>query len=133
MRASGAPRSSASTHPAAGPTSVNLRAPARVKPVYFPVGDALVPAHLVEVESYHGANPDLDAFQYVIAADDGRVLYRRDMIAYDAFTYTVWADEGGDHRPADGPLPEPAPRRDHRGRDLRGDRRRPAAARRVPR
>ncbi|MCB9705992.1 MAG: M36 family metallopeptidase [Myxococcales bacterium] len=95
--------------PAAGPTSVNLRAPARVKPVYFPVGDALVPAHLVEVESYHGANPDLDAFQYVIAADDGRVLYRRDMIAYDAFTYTVWADEGGDHRPADGPLVDYTP------------------------
>jgi len=47
---------------------------------------------------------DVEVFQYVIADDDGRVLYRRDATAYEAFKYRVWADEGGDHRPADGPL-----------------------------
>lgn len=80
-----------------------FRRPARVRPVYFPAGDALLPAHFVEVQARRSGG-DVEVFQYVIADDDGRVLYRRDATAYEAFKYRVWADEGGDHRPADGPL-----------------------------
>jgi uncharacterized protein (TIGR03382 family) len=76
--------------------------PARVRPVYFPQGEALVPAHRVEVQATYGRGRP-QAFVYVIAADDGRVLTRRDAVQYDAFSYRVWADEGGDHRPLDGP------------------------------
>ncbi|MBK7830389.1 M36 family metallopeptidase [Nannocystis sp.] len=87
---------------------LQFRQPARVKPVYFPVGDALVPGHFVElqVQVRGGA---LEVFQYVIAADDGRVLHRHDATASEAFKYRVWADADGDHRPADGPLTDFTP------------------------
>lgn len=76
--------------------------PSRSKPVYFPVGDALVPAHLIELQiETRGA---LEVLHYVVAADDGRQLMRRSVTASDSFQYRVWADADGDHRPADGPL-----------------------------
>ncbi|MCY1054236.1 M36 family metallopeptidase [Nannocystis sp. SCPEA4] len=82
--------------------------PARVRPVYFPVGAGLVPAHRVEVQAT-AAGGELEAFVYVIAADDGRVLFRRDAKQRDAFSYRVWADEEGDHRPFDGPMQDFTP------------------------
>ncbi len=93
----------------AGPTAVHMRAPARVKPVYFPIGDGLIPAFFVETQTYVGADPELDGYQYVVAADDGRVLYRRSMKASEAVSYRVWADADGDHRPADGPFADHTP------------------------
>ncbi len=78
-----------------------MEAPARVRPVYYPSGDALVPGRLVELQTRD--DEGLAVFQYVIA-DDGRVLYRHDATASDAYTYRVWADSDGDHRPADGPM-----------------------------
>ena len=47
---------------------------------------------------------DSDAYRYLIAADDGRMLERIDLTARDAFTYRVWADHG-DLRPLEGPFP----------------------------
>jgi hypothetical protein len=79
-----------------------MDAPARVRPVQFPVGDALVPARLVELQTRDAGGHSV--YQYVIAADDGRVLHRQSATANEAFTYRVWADVDGDHRPADGPL-----------------------------
>jgi hypothetical protein len=93
----------------AGPTAVHMRAPALVKQVYFPLGDGLIPAYFVETQTYVGAGGELEGYQYVIAADDGRVLHRRSMIANESFTYRVWADEGGDQRPADGPEADNTP------------------------
>ena len=93
----------------AGPTAVHMRAPARVKPVYFPIGDGLLPAFFVETQTYVGADPELDGYQYVIAADDGRVLHRRSMKANEAVSYRVWADAEGDHRPHDGPFADHTP------------------------
>ncbi|MEZ4379929.1 MAG: M36 family metallopeptidase [Nannocystaceae bacterium] len=87
----------------AGPTAIHMRAPALVKPVYYPLGDGLLPAYFVETQTYRGADGELEGYQYVVAADDGRVLHRRSMIASENFSYRVWADEGGDMRPADGP------------------------------
>ncbi|HFE44948.1 MAG TPA: peptidase, partial [Nannocystis exedens] len=86
----------------AGPHALNLRLPALAKPVYFPLQGGLVPAFLVETQVYN--NSDLDGTQHVIAADDGRVLYRRSLKAHEAYSYRVWADAEGDHRPADGPM-----------------------------
>ncbi|HFE45405.1 MAG TPA: hypothetical protein ENJ18_07905, partial [Nannocystis exedens] len=83
----------------AGPHALNLRLPALAKPVYFPLQGGLVPAFLVETQVYN--NSDLDGTQHVIAADDGRVLYRRSLKAHEAYSYRVWADAEGDHRPAD--------------------------------
>ncbi len=86
----------------AGPHALNMRVPALAKPVYFPLEGSLVPAFLVETQVY--TDSDLDGSQHVIAADDGRVLYRRSLKANEAYSYRVWADAEGDHRPADGPL-----------------------------
>ncbi len=87
---------------------LRLRRPARVKPVYFPVGDSLVPAHQVEVQ-VQPARGLLEVFEYIIAADDGRLLERNDLTASEAFTYRVFADPDGEHRPFDGPLEDFTP------------------------
>ncbi len=91
--------------PSAG---LRLRRPVRVKPVYFPVGEALVPAHIVELQ-VAAAGGALEVFQYIVAADDGRVLRRHDLTAYESFQYRVLADADGDHRPFDGPLADFTP------------------------
>src|SRR5262249_14906139 len=48
---------------------------------------------------------DGDAYRYIFAADDGRLLERTNLKHYAAFNYRVWADDpanGG--RPFDGPI-----------------------------
>ncbi|HFE45742.1 MAG TPA: peptidase, partial [Nannocystis exedens] len=82
---------------------LHFRRPARAKRVYFPIGEALEPAYFLEIQAQR---PGLaaDVYQYVIAADDGRLLMRRDATAYDNYQYRVWADPGGDKRPKDGPM-----------------------------
>ncbi|HEY0132549.1 MAG TPA: M36 family metallopeptidase, partial [Nannocystis sp.] len=87
---------------------LRLRRPARVKPVYYPIGESLVPAHLVELQVEPAAGA-LEVYEYVVAADDGRVLQRNDLTAYEAFQYRTFADAGGDHRPFDGPLTDFTP------------------------
>ena len=95
----------------ASSTALRFDRPARLTRVWFPVGEALVPAQLVELHTRRGG--ERDVFQYVVAADDGRVLYRRDATARDSYQYRVWAEADGDRRPLDGPLvdwnPYPAP------------------------
>ncbi len=81
----------------------HLLVPARAKQVYFPVGEGLDPAYFLEVQAQR-PGVDADVYQYVIAADGGEVLYRRDATDYEAFQYRVWADEDGDLRPKDGPM-----------------------------
>jgi hypothetical protein len=95
-------------HFAAEGGALKFREPARVKPVYFPIGDALVAGWFTEVQ-VRRANGEVDAFQHVIAASDGRLLYRRDLTAYDMYKYRVWAEPGGDRRPLDGPMEDWTP------------------------
>lgn len=90
-------------------SGLRFRRPARVKPVYFPEKAALVPAHLVEVQAYPRGQVELDAFQFVIAADDGRVLTRHDATSHAAFKYRVWAEDAPGHRPLDGPNEDYSP------------------------
>ena len=80
-----------------------LLVPARAKKVYYPVGEGLEPAYFLEVQAQR-PGVDADVYQYVIAADDGRVLHRRDATDYEAYQYRVWADADGDLRPKDGPM-----------------------------
>ncbi|HEY8375456.1 MAG TPA: M36 family metallopeptidase, partial [Nannocystis sp.] len=81
--------------------------PARVKRVYFPVGERLVPAHLVELQTSVGHTHDV--YQYVLSARDGQLLYRNNATAADSFKYRVWADPDGDFRPLDGPIADWTP------------------------
>ena len=87
-----------------GPVDLQLRRPARVKPVYFPVGDTLVAAHRVEIQAERGRQRDALAW---IVATDGRILERRDLTAHESFNYRVYADDEG--RPLDGPLTDYTP------------------------
>jgi large repetitive protein len=78
--------------------------PARVKKVYFPIpGQAPVPAYYLEMSVQRIHERSSDAYAYVIAADDARVLYRENLTHHAAFSYRVWAEPAGDKRPLDGP------------------------------
>ncbi|MEQ1833988.1 MAG: M36 family metallopeptidase, partial [Candidatus Eisenbacteria bacterium] len=78
----------------------------RVKRTLFHLSDALVPAYYVEVMA-----PD-QAYSYVVDASDGHLLFRHDLMAFDSFSYRVWAEGTGAHLPHDGPqglAPTPHP------------------------
>ncbi len=83
--------------------------PARIKPVFYPMPEALVPAYYVEVFAGKLNARATDTYAYVIAADDGRVLYRANLTAHVAYNYRVWAEATGNHRPLDGPIQDFTP------------------------
>jgi len=80
---------------------VELASPARVKKVFFPLGERLVPAYFLEMQTKHIDEKDADAYAYVIAADDARILLRENLT--HAVSYKVWADTKFQNRPFDGP------------------------------
>ncbi|HEU4533537.1 MAG TPA: peptidase, partial [Polyangiaceae bacterium] len=75
---------------AVGLRGVRMRAEPRVKQVYFPLADRLVPAYYLELEATSGG--DNEAYAYVVSAVDGSILYRSSLVAYDTFNYRVFAD-----------------------------------------
>ena len=80
--------------------------PIRAKKVYFHLPAALVPAYYVEVLA------DEEPTAYVIAAEDGAILFRQLLLENDTFSYRVWAETTGEKIPLDGPqgnsfLPHP--------------------------
>jgi hypothetical protein len=81
-----------------------LAAPARGKRVWFRLGSELVPAYYIEVQVRDGtARRQIDYYAYVIAADDGRLLFRHNQTAHAAFSYRVYAEDTGAHLPFPGP------------------------------
>jgi hypothetical protein len=80
--------------------------PVRVKRVWFHLPDHFEAAYYLELDLASRSTTDSDMVAYVISADDGRLLFRKDLTE-DAdpvpVTYRVWADTGGIHRPFDGP------------------------------
>ncbi len=85
-------------------SAVQLPEPARARPVYYRSGDELVAAYFVEFYASVATSTTSDAYRYLIAAGDGRVLERHDLTADAAFNYRVFADPAGDFRPLDGPI-----------------------------
>jgi hypothetical protein len=81
---------------------------ARARQRWYRDGEALVPAWVVETFSTRDDDTAGSAMRTVIAARDGRVLARRDLVA-DAFSYRVWAEPDGDLRPLDGPTEDFTP------------------------
>ena len=77
--------------------AVGLEQPARVKKVFFPEADRLIPAYYTEMMFRRGG-----AWSFVVAADDGRELFRNDMVKRDA-AYRVFADPTT-KIPYDGPM-----------------------------
>jgi hypothetical protein len=85
-------------------SGVTLDGPARVKPMYFRDGTSLRPAYFVEFFAHAGDTSNTtDAYRYLIAADDGEVLERRNLVADDSFNYRVWAEPTAEGRPLDAP------------------------------
>ena len=60
-------------------SSLQMSEAAPVRPVMFPVGGRLVAAYVTEFYAGPADSADAAAFRYVVAADDGRVLERRDL------------------------------------------------------
>ncbi len=79
--------------------------PTRGKQVFYrAAADALVPAYYVEADLGNDATHRPRMFSYLIAADDGRVLSKLDLTAYDnPITYRVYADSDPLFMPWDGP------------------------------
>lgn len=82
--------------------------PARVKRVYFPLGERLQAGLFVELLVQRPGAP-ADAYDYVLSAEDGALLYRVHLTRFAAASYRVYADPTGDHRPWDGPLSDFSP------------------------
>jgi Fungalysin metallopeptidase (M36)/PA domain/Fungalysin/Thermolysin Propeptide Motif len=101
-------------------SSVYMSEAAPVRAVMFPVGGRLVAAYLTEFYAGTLDSPDSTAFRYVIAADDGRVLEKRDLTISEKrkdppagpppaeFFYRVYA-EPTNQRPLDGPQQDLSP------------------------
>lgn len=90
--------------PAVKAANLHFSTPARAKRVFFPLPDRIVPAYYVELVSGEATSTSSDAYAYVIAADDGRLLYRHDLTYRDSFQYRVWTDATPARRPTDGPM-----------------------------
>ncbi len=84
---------------------LRLQQALRAKPVWFHFQEFLEPAYYIEVEGQTAGEtgPDGSYFSYVISGLDGRVLFRHDLTATDAFSYRVWADTSGLMAPFDSP------------------------------
>lgn len=89
-----------------GQVNVSL---ARAQKAWFPAGETLIPAWVVEAYSSDVTSTSGDAFRTVIAADDGRVLQRINLTADAAFTYRVFAETTGELHPFDGPIVDVTP------------------------
>ncbi len=81
----------------AGFFAPDLDSPARVRRVFFPLRDHLEPAYRVEL-----LFRDARAWSLVLSAVDGRVLFRNDLVRWDACAYRAYADPVT-LLPADGP------------------------------
>ena len=103
----------------AGGSDLYMSEAAPVRPVMFPVGGRLVAAYVTEFYAGVLDSVDAAAFRYVIAADDGRVLERRDLTVSEKpkdppapppvdFLYRVYA-EPSNQRPLDGPQQDLSP------------------------
>jgi MYXO-CTERM domain-containing protein len=88
---------------ASAPRSVRLVTPARVKRVFFPLTDRLVPAWYVELHTGVEDSSEADYYAYVVSAQDGKLLFRNNLTVADAFSYRVWADGAPSFLPHDGP------------------------------
>ncbi|MEQ1438781.1 M36 family metallopeptidase [Fontimonas sp. SYSU GA230001] len=79
------------------------RAP-RVRKVYYPAQDTLLPAYYVELFARARANDELIAYAFVVSASDLGILHRKNLRSDAAFTYRVFADDTAPFQPYDAPL-----------------------------
>lgn len=71
---------------------VNLTAPVGAKKVLFPLGGELLPGWLMTVQAGSADSQASVAYSYVTSADGAQLLYRKNLMAHDSYTYRVFAD-----------------------------------------
>ena len=76
---------------------------ARAKQVYFRLGAELVAAYYVELSMSDSPKGEAASYSYVIAADNGRMLFRNNLTSDIAFSYRIWAEKDGINLPLSGP------------------------------
>jgi len=85
-----------------GPANARLLGkPTRIHRVLFQLPDRLVPAYYLEINTSGPVADGSDWHAYVVAASDGALLYRRNMVV-DA-DYRVWVDDTAANIPHPGP------------------------------
>jgi hypothetical protein len=77
---------------------------ALARTVWYPSGDALIAAWVVDAYEANG-----DAMRTILAGDDGRVLERYSLTADAGFDYRVYAEASGEQHPLDGPQQDATP------------------------
>ncbi len=76
----------------------------RSRKFWYPLNGELVPAWYAEIHAQSQDLADEYAMGYLISARDGKVLFRKSLIAYDAYTYRTYADATAPFQPFDSPL-----------------------------
>ena len=71
--------------------ALTFRSPARVKPIFHRAGRDLVPAYFVELDAL--VDGEALAQRVVLAAHGEHIFEAASLIAHDAYTYRVWADD----------------------------------------
>lgn len=83
--------------------ALNLSRDPRAKPVYFPLADRLVAGWYVEVIG-SASDGTANAWGTVISAEDGSVLFRKNLVEQAVHSYRVFADASGIRQPFDTPI-----------------------------
>src|SRR5262249_4002993 len=78
--------------------------PARVKKVFYPMPDRIVPGYYLELDLSSATSTSADLWGYVIAADTGELLLRRHLTFSVAYNYKVWGEAAAPYTPLDGPI-----------------------------
>ncbi|MDP1827466.1 MAG: myxosortase-dependent M36 family metallopeptidase [Archangium sp.] len=75
----------------------------RAKKVLYALPERLVPAWHVELDVATPGETSSSMYSFVISAEDGAVLSRKNLTEADQYTYRVWAQGSGLYLPDDGP------------------------------
>lgn len=76
----------------------------RVRSMYYPRANTLEPAFYVELFSRTRSGGALSAFAFVVSAQTGEILHRKNLVSDATFTYRVFADTVAPFTPFDSPL-----------------------------
>ncbi|HMY57039.1 MAG TPA: M36 family metallopeptidase [Pseudomonadota bacterium] len=78
--------------------------PARVRKVWYPTSEGLIPAYYTELDVGFNNSKDSRMMAFVVSAIDGTVFFRHNLTAADSFSYRVWADTTPPYRVWDSPM-----------------------------
>ena len=82
---------------------------ARSKEVWYDLGHKLVPAYYIELAGRYKNDPKQVAYSFVISAENGDLLFRKNLVEEESFTYRVFTDNATDKALLDGPQGDELP------------------------